>query len=1285
MSTEVSQSLAAAMARPQIGIDRLPARRVSNEPREAMNCKSCRKRKIKCNRTRPTCEACQVFNCPCIYDAVPKKRGPKTDVLEALLKRVDGLEKRLVSEGKSEDPADMDSTASITHDTATTINNNNNNKPLAKMASVHVDYDTDTISITSTVSSTKETNYDAVQVLSERPSTEDDCDTMYLIEWENYPMHRCTWEPEYHLDGTNLLELWELEKQRLGKAACEKLMHENESKYYAAVKQAREAHERRQDLRRKKRSQLRKRARHVVTDSESESEAEEHLKVQQQSRQQRDVTSRNSPQATDAESSRQLNSLFIDSQIPQASGPDTRLETPDSGLFIKQTLPARRPPLQQSDSSSPSEDEDEDAHAQTSDDSLLDELRSTKQIVKPKKKGERRTTTLGKSARDTQQHPPVNGVQLVKGQVSKNVPARQISTITSNERSKKHSSDGMRRTVQPPVASKSSTTNSNPPKPQPTLNSLKSMKRTEPPKTASGIKIVNQPTTQRSPWQNSDKAFSTLKFRRNAEKRARAEGAPELGALSFVGGLPPGMTRSKTLTSSDDVYGRREAGTRRLQELDVDDVQRRTPMDHVEPLNDWEADKVPLVCAQWRLSNNCEFGARKCLFMHRNQDASGRDLTLGDPGGYIPPKYHKPPITCRYWLLDPNGCLKPESVCPYAHKNTGHVLSERRTTSEIIDPTTKPVSEQRALRKMLTCPYWLYEPRGCIKTDDDCIFAHTNTGLVANRNGSDTGPKKVINMAIKPVSKHNMDLSQQEGLKPLIPSSKITCYFWTNNSCRLTSETCKYQHRYTGTIALPPPSSQTCRLWYEGDRCPKNPAECAYRHKFTEYVSDPQLDLSGPATTESRSRLKCDSLPRYAHSESDEAADGTVVYDTDQGDKEAPSHQPASTTVRHSEVFNQQSSRQPPPPPPPIAQEITQADTVCLTLKANIEQTCKLDFLNMFTRNDGSALLDRTAFLLYHPEQHSEELELITRWLLMHHVEVSNAWYDGSWHGFRQHILKGGSGVVVTHPEFEYFTELPGFGQLLRKEVRIWCVGTQNGIEYFPSLEGSAAIMRHDCIELFPHGGFIYITDEVFEQKPQLALKIVQQFSEKIARLRLLAGPISPWQAADDACLLWRLCTRPELAEYLFQRCEEQAKELDAGDPQVTSHAELYTILVEHKLVDNSSEPLSLISDKFPIISERQVIAEDPRIDYFNTLARSQQEANMCMIRYYSLVQTDMARDYRHFFVVHTEPKAAYVQDWMQEIQSIAAVITPEKCLEELGKDGRVSMFDFCERHMPKL
>lgn len=49
-------------------------------------------------------------------DAVPKKRGPKTDVLEALLKRVDGLEKRLHSEGKSDEL--VEELTSAIHDAA---------------------------------------------------------------------------------------------------------------------------------------------------------------------------------------------------------------------------------------------------------------------------------------------------------------------------------------------------------------------------------------------------------------------------------------------------------------------------------------------------------------------------------------------------------------------------------------------------------------------------------------------------------------------------------------------------------------------------------------------------------------------------------------------------------------------------------------------------------------------------------------------------------------------------------------------------------------------------------------------------------------------------------------------------------------------------------------------------------------------------------------------------------------------------------------------------------------
>lgn len=37
----------AIMSRPQVSIDRLTPRRVMAEPRESMNCKSCRKRKVR--------------------------------------------------------------------------------------------------------------------------------------------------------------------------------------------------------------------------------------------------------------------------------------------------------------------------------------------------------------------------------------------------------------------------------------------------------------------------------------------------------------------------------------------------------------------------------------------------------------------------------------------------------------------------------------------------------------------------------------------------------------------------------------------------------------------------------------------------------------------------------------------------------------------------------------------------------------------------------------------------------------------------------------------------------------------------------------------------------------------------------------------------------------------------------------------------------------------------------------------------------------------------------------
>lgn len=67
----------------------------------------------------------------------------------------------------------------------------------------------------------------------------------------------------------------------------------------------------------------------------------------------------------------------------------------------------------------------------------------------------------------------------------------------------------------------------------------------------------------------------------------------------------------------------------------------------------------------------------------------------------------------------------------------------------------------------------------------------------------------------------------------------------------------------------------------------------------------------------------------------------------------------------------------------------------------------------MFEGDKENKILDRRAFLIFHPGDHSKELELITRWLLMHHVEVCSFWFDGSWDYFRQKVKAGGSGVVI--------------------------------------------------------------------------------------------------------------------------------------------------------------------------------------------------------------------------------------------------------------------------------
>lgn len=152
-------------------------------------------------------------------------------------------------------------------------------------------------------------------------------------------------------------------------------------------------------------------------------------------------------------------------------------------------------------------------------------------------------------------------------------------------------------------------------------------------KSSDPIRMTNDPhAPKRKTWE-SDKHFNTLKFRRNAEVRARTEGNPDLNALDFVGSAPANLP--KPTAPIDNPYGRREVRTRRVQEDSDEDNVRHRP----DPMTDWEASKVPLVCFHWRLSNSCYNTAAKCNFLHRNTDENGRALPIGDEHGESIPKY----------------------------------------------------------------------------------------------------------------------------------------------------------------------------------------------------------------------------------------------------------------------------------------------------------------------------------------------------------------------------------------------------------------------------------------------------------------------------------------------------------------------------------------------------------------------------------------------------------------------------------------------------------------------
>ncbi|KAL8895051.1 MAG: hypothetical protein Q9207_008317 [Kuettlingeria erythrocarpa] len=203
---------------------------------------------------------------------------------------------------------------------------------------------------------------------------------------------------------------------------------------------------------------------------------------------------------------------------------------------------------------------------------------------------------------------------------------------------------------------------------------------------------------------------------------------------------------------------------------------------------------------------------------------------------------------------------------------------EQSTLSQINEPLEIHEDEDIADRlptvsgkKHLTCFYWA-KNGSCRYTDDECAYAHYNTGIVAHDPMHNQSTSTAVE---KPTTKQ----SEPSGLPP---SRSLTCFFWARNrKCNRSDEECSYAHYDTGTIARAPPGitvfepaeeakpplmkTLTCYFWNRNGKCSRSDEECAYAHHHTGTVAYPPPNVVAslsPATITTPSRNDSEAQPK---------------------------------------------------------------------------------------------------------------------------------------------------------------------------------------------------------------------------------------------------------------------------------------------------------------------------------------------------------------------------------------------------------------------------------------
>ncbi|KAI4163991.1 MAG: hypothetical protein LQ342_002488 [Letrouitia transgressa] len=297
-----------------------------------------------------------------------------------------------------------------------------------------------------------------------------------------------------------------------------------------------------------------------------------------------------------------------------------------------------------------------------------------------------------------------------------------------------------------------------------------------------------------------------------------------------------------------------------------------------------------LTCYFWAKDRKCNRSDKECAYAHYDTGtvahpppqvvAAGIAKTYDDVTD-SPSKQ----FTCYFWPQD-GKCKRSDEECTYAHHDTGivanppkDVMTSASATSRSTTTTMTPAQHLDVDTKSLTCYFYSRSGR-CNKPDDECAYAHFDTGIVAENPCQPLVPEKGQKKLLP-------NVSLPSGNEPQKTGKQLTCYFWSRGGyCTRSDAECTYAHYDTGTIAPPPPQMRepergqrkllpdvslpaaplaaapanqghkpakqmTCYFWSRDGKCNRSNAECAYAHWDTGTIAPAPPNVRADVATSS--------------------------------------------------------------------------------------------------------------------------------------------------------------------------------------------------------------------------------------------------------------------------------------------------------------------------------------------------------------------------------------------------------------------------------------------------